>query len=138
MKCPRDGTLLSHVKVGSVKLDKCHHCDGLWFDGGELETIRKTKATDIEARLERMYGDPEYQQGKVEGYMRCPRCDGRLQRIFFAHHSAIEIDRCDTCRGLWLDDEELDTVTNQRRSVEESVASGRLTSLLRSVSDWFD
>src|SRR5690606_32745876 len=85
MKCPRDGTELQTVVAAGVELDKCHKCDGLWLDYGELEALRKKKVSGIEEELERTYGDPQFKTGEVSGYMRCPRCDddeGRLTR----HH----------------------------------------------------
>ena len=84
MKCPRDGTELAVVTVAGVKLDKCHKCDGIWFDERELEVIRKLDLNQVEEELERKFGrDPEYKEGDTDGYMRCPRCsgdDGRLQQ----------------------------------------------------------
>ncbi|MDA0788840.1 MAG: zf-TFIIB domain-containing protein [Proteobacteria bacterium] len=32
--------------------------------------------------------------------MRCPKCDGDMERVIFHE---IEIDRCSLCRGLWFD-----------------------------------
>ena len=74
MKCPRDGTTLAPVEIMGLELDKCHKCDGIWFDRGELEKLRDAKVPDIEEVLERKYGDPDYEEGTVEHHMRCPRC----------------------------------------------------------------
>lgn len=40
MRCPKDGSVLEKVTVSTVNLDKCHHCDGLWLDEGEIKIIR--------------------------------------------------------------------------------------------------
>ena len=74
MKCPRDGTELQAVNVNGVELDKCHQCDGLWLDYGELKSIRNMKLSDVEEELEQKYGNPEVKPGQVDAYMRCPRC----------------------------------------------------------------
>lgn len=37
--------------------------------------------------------------------MRCPRCKGDLRRVAFR---GIQVDRCASCQGLWLDYGELD------------------------------
>ena len=43
LTCPNDGHKLGEGKVGGVTVDFCLHCNGLWLDAGELETLRKRK-----------------------------------------------------------------------------------------------
>lgn len=45
MKCPCDDTVLQRVEALGLELDKCHKCDGIWFDHGELNAIVGEKAT---------------------------------------------------------------------------------------------
>ena len=134
MKCPRDGTALAKVKLAGIELDKCHKCDGIWLDFGELERIRDSKLTDAEEMLERKYGDPSYEEGGTKGYMRCPRCDdGRLQRYTYTYMNPVEIDRCETCLGVWLDDEELTAITREKKKLDADYDPSRLRTFLRSV-----
>ena len=44
MKCPKCGMQLEEISFGDVRLDKCFHCEGLWLDKGELDTIRQKEA----------------------------------------------------------------------------------------------
>ena len=37
MRCPKCGLELAEVLFRGVKIDKCFHCNGMWFDGGEFE-----------------------------------------------------------------------------------------------------
>jgi hypothetical protein len=39
MLCPKDGTKLESKGMGSVNIDICPKCDGIWLDRGELEEI---------------------------------------------------------------------------------------------------
>ena len=39
MKCPKCGMDLHTLKRGSVEIDTCFNCQGIWLDGGELEQI---------------------------------------------------------------------------------------------------
>ena len=41
MHCPKCGTPLEEIPFGDVKVDKCFHCEGVFMDKGELETIQK-------------------------------------------------------------------------------------------------
>jgi len=40
-KCPLDGTDYFEHRFGSVLLDICQNCDGIWFDAGELEKVKQ-------------------------------------------------------------------------------------------------
>lgn len=39
MKCPRCGSGLAAVQLENIQLDKCHDCDGIWLDDGELNSL---------------------------------------------------------------------------------------------------
>jgi ribosomal protein L37AE/L43A len=39
MKCPKCGMDLQTLKRGSVEVDTCFHCRGVWLDEGELEQL---------------------------------------------------------------------------------------------------
>ena len=39
MHCPKCGSDLIEIDYKNVKVDKCSHCEGIWLDAGELETI---------------------------------------------------------------------------------------------------
>lgn len=41
MKCPKCGMQLEEIAFGDVRVDKCFHCEGIWLDKGELESIQK-------------------------------------------------------------------------------------------------
>jgi Zn-finger nucleic acid-binding protein len=134
MKCPRDGAELSKVTVGGVEIDKCHHCDGLWFDPGELDKVRDMELNDIEEQLESRFGNPDVAPGEVEGYMRCPRCDGgRLQQVTYTYQRQIKIDRCENCLGVWIDDGELDAIVGEKRQLDDTLSQNHLRAFLRAV-----
>lgn len=39
MKCPKCGMDLAEIEFAGVKVDKCFHCEGMWFDRGEVELL---------------------------------------------------------------------------------------------------
>lgn len=134
MKCPRDGTELQPVEILKIELDKCHRCDGIWCDRGELERLRDAKIGDIEEAVERKYGDPEFREGVVDAYMRCPRCgDARLQEFHYTYVEPVRIDRCERCMGIWLDDGELNAICGEKKKLEEVAEPGRLKTFLRAM-----
>lgn len=40
-------------------------------------------------------------------YMHCPKCG---QKLMVEHYGATEVDVCPSCRGLWLDANELEAI----------------------------
>jgi uncharacterized protein len=137
MNCPRDGALLQAVKILGVELDKCHHCDGLWLDRGEMERLAAAKVTDLEEKLETQYGDPVVEAAVVKGYMQCPRCDGRLQQVRYTYAHPIKIDRCESCLGVWVDQGELDTIIGEKKEIDEASEPNRLRMWVRSIQKQF-
>jgi uncharacterized protein len=138
MKCPRDGSELRQVRVNGIELDKCHQCDGIWFDPGELDRIRELDRSDVEEQIEQQYGNPNIAQGQVDGYMRCPRCaDGRLNQITYTFERRVKIDRCDQCFGVWLDDKELDAIIGEKKQLEELADNSALKAFMRVTANLF-
>jgi len=41
MKCPKCGMDLTEINFSGVGVEKCFHCEGMWFDKGEIELIEK-------------------------------------------------------------------------------------------------
>ncbi|MEW6736525.1 MAG: zf-TFIIB domain-containing protein [Acidobacteriota bacterium] len=39
MKCPKCGDDLKEVEYIGIKIDKCTHCQGVFFDAGELDEL---------------------------------------------------------------------------------------------------
>jgi len=37
--CPTDSFAMRELTVGGVRIDRCGHCRGLWFDAGELTLV---------------------------------------------------------------------------------------------------
>ena len=130
MKCPRDGTILSKVHVLGVELDKCHKCDGIWFDHGELEQIRDTATPGVEEYIEQKYGNPEFEADMVDGYMVCPSCDGKLMEFNYSWFKPVKVDTCQGCNGVWLDKGELATITEQKQTIDEHYSGQKLQKFL--------
>lgn len=48
MKCPKCGMDLIEVDYREIKVDKCSHCQGVWLDAGELETVSNLEKSGLE------------------------------------------------------------------------------------------
>lgn len=134
-KCPRDGTRLSLIRVSGFVLDKCHHCDGIWCDPGELEGLKKADVKEVEEALEKTYGNPVVQVEKLDGPMRCPVCDGRLIEQTYAVQLPMRIDKCDSCFGVWFDDRELDSALGKRKEKTQQ-SPQPIVAMFQSMRQW--
>jgi len=43
MKCPKCGGDLKEKEMGSVKVDVCPDCAGMWLDAGEMDMLRQVQ-----------------------------------------------------------------------------------------------
>lgn len=103
IRCPKCRTDMEIVDQAGVEVDRCRQCKGLWFDPGELESIRNRSAA---AALD--IGDAKI--GEKHDAMRnydCPRCGGTMAPATDSKHANINFESCQDCRGSFLDAGEL-------------------------------
>lgn len=53
-------------------------------------------------------------------HMKCPKCGSDLKQVVFR---GIKIDKCDSCKGVWLDDGELEKLAGpeEKSSIREII-----------------
>ena len=56
MKCPKCGHDLKEQDLEGVKVDRCTHCEGVFFDAGELDQIFAKKAEERRGFFRRLAG----------------------------------------------------------------------------------
>jgi hypothetical protein len=49
----------------------------------------------------------ESERERVLHFMKCPKCGKQLQELLI---DGVYVDRCSGCRGIWLDQGELETI----------------------------
>lgn len=99
MRCPKCRADMEQIDVDGVEIDRCSSCQGLWFDPGEMERLRNSKAAktiDI--------GDPASGelQNAIDRYA-CPRCGGPMIRMVDPRQSHIWYEQCGSCHGSYFD-----------------------------------
>ncbi len=53
-------------------------------------------------------------------WMKCPKCGSDLEEV---NHGNVMIDRCTTCRGIWLDAGELELLTEGQAQLTKGFIS---------------
>jgi uncharacterized protein len=105
-KCPNCGLALKKEGVGSVTIDTCRECGGIWFDEGELRQIQQLGPEQM-PQLESMVVPREIYVVRPEGSKLCPVCNIILTVYRYQYTSQIQLDGCEQCGGVWVDEGEL-------------------------------
>jgi hypothetical protein len=77
----------------------------------EEEYFRRKEQESIEKMRQKMEAETQAQEAEAKR-LDCPRGHGKMETLTF---ESVEIDRCETCGGVWLDKGELE----QLRQKEE-------------------
>ncbi|WP_245395109.1 zf-TFIIB domain-containing protein [methane-oxidizing endosymbiont of Gigantopelta aegis] len=110
--CPHCTTPLQTVNLytdGSVQIERCQKCYGLFFDPGEIETVLENSvsgANIINRKLLTAITQERSQHWQKIRYLKCPVCQQFMRRINFGYRSGVVIDQCRT-HGIWLDNGEI-------------------------------
>ena len=89
--CPGCSAQMRPFAAGKVELDRCTFCNGLWFDGGELEALLGKK---LPAKLDL----------DVITSRKCPADTLSMQA---AEVAGLRVEFCTKCHGVFLDDGEM-------------------------------
>ena len=136
MKCPIDKIELNkQIYEGDVEIERCPQCKGVWLDAGELEEILETIENDYTEELKsipdsvgRAY---EMARSKLESERKCHNCGKSMEKREYGYCSQIMIDVCPSCRGIWLDNGEIQALeVFFERTRAEGIRKGFFGSLL--------
>ena len=99
IKCPKCGHGMTEVTYGGdLTIDRCTNCQGLWFDTGEVEILKKKwmgDALDL--------GDPKEGRrwNEVED-IACPRCGRDMDKTADPDQEHIWYESCPE-HGIFMD-----------------------------------
>jgi Zn-finger nucleic acid-binding protein len=106
LDCPRcadtELKLVRESRTG-LELGVCPKCKGMWFDGGVLPRLLNVPAAGFQ---------PPAQSLHV--HRRCPVCHQRMCGFRFPN-TLSEIEVCEKCLGVWLDEGEYDMIRGALR-----------------------
>ncbi|MEJ2482233.1 MAG: MFS transporter, partial [Gemmatimonadota bacterium] len=99
MRCPKCRSDMQQLDVDGTVIDRCPRCHGLWFDAGEMETLRDKETAEAidtgSARRGRRFDN-------IDQY-RCPRCGGVMARVVDPQQRHIGYETCTQCGGSYFD-----------------------------------
>ncbi len=102
MECPKCNSPMREVKIeilhGSVTIDRCDNCQGLWFDQGEAEALKGNWMADFVDS-----GDPEVGKSyNIERNVNCPRCGKRMKHVTDPKQPHLQYEVCEE-HGVFMD-----------------------------------
>ena len=116
--CPRCSSVLREQTVGSLVVDGCDQCGGVWFDVNELGALALGGKQSV-GWAEQLFEPPPSDHQVVVEEARCPKCGVPLYEFEFKHTSGVRLNACPRCKGIWVDDRELEAIA-QRMPVRQA------------------
>lgn len=107
LSCPRCAAPLQVRKYAELDVDECDLCGGLFLSPSMLDRIVREHDRPEGVRL--ALPKRPYQRETAVQYVRCPRCDGTMNRRNFGRFSGVVVDICRD-HGVWFDGGELNEV----------------------------
>lgn len=110
MLCPACKIPLKEIERSGQWVDRCPNCFGTWFDENELSAVLEHasnsnhSASDVPA----------------PSSMTCPKCDDHIEATVYSYDSSITINRCNSCKGVWLENGQLQQIANYRKGDQKT------------------
>ena len=98
-KCESEKQTMEVIKQGSVEVDRCHNCKGIWFDEFELETLKKEEESEAVDTGDAKVGK---EQNEIDR-LTCPKCSTQMIRMVDLNQTHIWFEHCTVCGGNFLD-----------------------------------
>lgn len=118
-QCPNCNIPLNTLDFNGIQLDDCPQCGGVWFDDGELQAA-KSGGTNGFLEVDNLAHPHIAVISPKNADRLCPNCHTKMRSYHYLYSTPIILDECETCHGVWVDDEELtqmcEVAEQQRRA----------------------
>ena len=98
LSCPKCRHGMEQVSHNDITIDRCTHCQGLWFDGDEAQRLKNMPGAEIldtgNAKQGRQYD--------VQGDIRCPHCNKPMEKSAHWKQTHIWYEICRD-HGIFMD-----------------------------------
>ena len=98
LQCPKCGHGMHEVVFEDVTVDRCTHCEGIWFDVEEAHQLKYKEGSEVVDS-----GDPaEGSKWDSRADVDCPRCGKRMDKAADPKQIHIWYEVCPD-HGLFMD-----------------------------------
>lgn len=126
MKCPKCDSRLQPLRVElhpavigtgtppsiALEIAQCETCAGVWFEEGGLERYLSEHGDRIPEKAIL----PSVLRDLDERVANCPSCGKTMEKKYTRAHSEVRVDHCLACGGYWLDDGEVQRLTEDAKT----------------------
>jgi Zn-finger nucleic acid-binding protein len=100
--------------INDIEIDECRGCNGIWFDRDELRSLIDQTDQDLNwMDFELWKHKDRFQIGNNP--KTCVHCEIQMVVIEY-DQTGIEIDYCQKCEGIWLNEGEFEKIVEQLTS----------------------
>jgi uncharacterized protein len=114
MRCPNCRSALQTIDYECIVIETCDQCNGEWLDDGELGKIVRLREVKFDPDERRAIAESTTIKGvvleDVDRDLICPKCGETTDAVNYGGNTGLVIDRCTGCRGIWLDESELEKI----------------------------
>lgn len=110
MQCPVCSAALRQEKFENLAFEVCSKCRGIWVAGDQFRALAVRVATegDIRPKTKLTFEPRKVLQPPARDTVRlCPSCRQSMKEFNYAYDSNIFLDRCEQCRRIWMDPNEI-------------------------------
>ena len=104
--CPKCSAAMGKVTFGSVVVDRCTQCKGLWFDAREHERLKEMEGSEVIDEPppgDTGASEPPTAARPAGAKLNCPGCHTRLIRMVDHRQPHIHFESCTVCHGVFFD-----------------------------------
>ena len=109
LMCPKDQHNLKSASLKGVRIDECPKCGGKWFDRDELRIAKDRTDDDLRWLDFDLFDDNANKYKMHRSLKKCPKDLGKMTFLEYMDSKAM-IEKCDVCKGVWLDKDEFEKI----------------------------
>ncbi len=109
--CPNCKSELATKVIGSIDVDECNRCGGIWFDRGELKEAEELVDPNLNW-LDFEIWKHEHKFDAKSADVLCPSCVVPTGSLTYGE-TGVEINYCTECHGIWLDKNEFPKIIEE-------------------------
>jgi Zn-finger nucleic acid-binding protein len=136
MQCPRCKPVnMQTMKMGSVVIDECAQCGGIWFDQGELDQVIGSADPDLRwLDIDFWKDNSDFKVSTDE--LSCPKCSRYYLTRLKDEATNTTACLCSNCQGIWLDADQLHRIVQAVTEIANRMDSAEyLKESLHQVAD---
>jgi Zn-finger nucleic acid-binding protein len=101
---------LRREKHQHVEFHICSTCRGIWVSGEQFHALAVLVAAEgqVQSSVKLTFKPRKALRPGPDNPIRvCPECTLGMREFNYAYDSNVFLDRCDKCKGIWLDPNEI-------------------------------